>query len=206
MGEGNTLAVIFRMSYPGVKFKTEFIKEQVSQDPRIAELIKWCHNFHQFNLAPLADGCSAGNLSFRLEAGKNHFIITGAGLRAKEGLTDQSFVKVLDCNFKKKIIQVEGAMEPSSESMLHFALYQKRPEVNAIFHGHCPKILAQAKKLNIPQTKKEAPYGSLELVKQTLSILVNNNFLVLKNHGFIALGKDMKEAGQLALDFQKKCG
>ncbi|MFA6254782.1 MAG: class II aldolase/adducin family protein [Patescibacteria group bacterium] len=193
------------MVYPGVKFKTEFIKKQAPQDPRIIELIKWCQDFHQSNLAPVYDGCSAGNLSFRLKEGENIFIITGAGLKAKEDLTNQSFVKIFNCDFERKIIQAEGVMEPSSETMLHFALYQKRVEVNAIFHGHCQQILAQAKKLNIPQTKKEAPYGSLELVRQALSILENNNFLVLKNHGFIALGKDMTEAGQLALAFQKKC-
>jgi len=193
------------MAYPGVKFTTEFIDKLAPQDFRINELIKWCQSFYESNLAPMADGCSAGNLSFRLKAGRNNFIITGAGLKAKEDLTCQHFVKVLDCDFKKKTILAEGLIEPSSETMLHFALYQKRPEVNAIFHGHCREILAQAKKLNIPQTKKEAPYGTIELVNQALLILANNNFLVLKNHGFIALGRDMTSAGQLALAFQNKC-
>lgn len=193
------------MAYPGVKFKTEFLKKPVPKDPRIAELISWCRKFHQHNLAPVCAGCSAGNLSFRLEPGKNHFIITGAGLKAKDGLTNKSLVKILDCDLKNKVIKVEGKVKPSSETMLHFALYQNRPEVNAIFHGHCPEILKQAKKLNLAQTEKEASYGSVELVKQALAILKNNNFLVLKNHGFVALGKTMEETGQLVLSIKRKC-
>jgi ribulose-5-phosphate 4-epimerase/fuculose-1-phosphate aldolase len=38
-----------------------------------------------------------------------------------------------------------------------------------------------------------------------LEILKNNNFLVIKNHGFIALGRNMKEAGKLTLKIYKKC-
>jgi len=106
---------------------------------------------------------------------------------------------VKDCDFKKKIVHAAGTREPSSESMLHYSIYRERNDVNAIFHGHSESILLIAQKLNIQQTLKEEPYGSIELVRSVLDILNQNNFIVMKNHGFLSLGKNMNEAMDRAM-------
>ncbi len=86
--------------------------------------------------------------------------------------------------------------DPSSESMLHHEIYKMRPDVNAIFHGHSGLLL---KRGNLPTTKEEKAYGSIELVKEVSKILNKGNLLLMKNHGFLSLGKSMEEAGKLAL-------
>jgi len=177
-----------------VKFTTSFVSHEIPCDKRIDELKKYCAKFHELKLAPCIDDISHGNLSFRINPDKNYFIITGSQIGLQKELTDDCFVEVTDCDFEKMIVHASGAREPSSESMLHFSIYRERKDVNAIFHGHSESILTNAERLNILQTRQEEPYGSIELVKSVLDILDDNNFIVMKNHGFLSLGKTMEDA------------
>ena len=171
----------------------------MGNDPRLKELKHWCTLFHQHDLAPLYESGSFGNLSFRIRPDANEFYITATGLKLKEDLSNDHFVKVTAVDLKKQLIESEGSLAPSSESMLHYAIYNERKDINAIFHGHSPVILNKEKKLELPITVREEPYGSVALVKSVLEILDRHNFLIMKNHGFLSLGKTMDEAGELAL-------
>ncbi len=193
------------MIYQGIKFKTKIINKKIPKHSGMEELKYWCREFHKFHLAPPYPGGSYGNLSFRVKKGEDSFIITGSKIGLKEKLTDACFVNVSSCNLKNETICISGVKEPSSESRIHFAIYHQRKDINAIFHGHCEKILSNARKLKIPETKKEELYGTTELVQRVLKILNNESFLIMKNHGFISLGKTMEEAGKLALEIYKKC-
>lgn len=193
------------MSYHGVKFKTEITEKEVPKDLRVKELIYWCQEFHNYNLAPPYKGGSYGNLSFRLRKNEDSFVITGSKVGLKDELCQDSFVKVSSCDLEKRIVYALGMREPSSESMLHFVIYQKREDVGAIFHGHCQEILSCADKLGVPETTREEDYGTAELVQRVLEILNDETFLIIKNHGFISLGRTMEEAGKLALEMYNKC-
>jgi ribulose-5-phosphate 4-epimerase/fuculose-1-phosphate aldolase len=191
-----------------VRFVTEFISDEVPRNPRLEELKYWCRQFHENNLTPLYENASVGNLSFRVENGKNSFIITASAINSKYELPDSCFVKVSSCEIEKSKVYAYGNRKPSSESMLHYAIYIQRPDVNAIFHGHCQEILNSGNKFGIPETSKEEPFGSMELIQRTLEVLEKNknvNFFLLKNHGFVSLGRTMKDAGELALEMYKKC-
>jgi len=188
-----------------VKFRTEIIGRKVPKDPRIEELKYWCSEFHRLNLAPLYKGGSLGNLSFRLKKCEDSFIITASRIGLKDKLSEDCFVTVHSCDLEKGIVFAHGTREPSSESRLHFAIYNQREDVNAVFHGHSREILSCADKLKVPETKQKAPYGSMKLVQSALELLGYKFFLVLKGHGFISLGKTMKEAGELTLQMYKRC-
>ncbi|MEM0314123.1 MAG: class II aldolase/adducin family protein [Candidatus Bathyarchaeia archaeon] len=185
--------------YVGVKFRTEFLRRETPVDDRIAELAGWCRKFHDLGLAPIFEGKSMGNLSFRVSKGANEFIITASGLSSKDILEPDCFVRVVECNVSKCVVYVYGLREPSSESLLHYRIYELRSDVNAIFHGHDPQILRYAGTMGIVETREKLPYGSLELVKSVEEILDGNNFIVIKGHGFLSLGSSMEEAGLLAI-------
>lgn len=188
--------------YQGVKFKTIFLKKKPPAHPDIAMLEKWCSIFHQKNLAPpYADG-SFGNLSFRTK--KDTFIITGSRIGLKCSLSNDCFVEIIQCDQTKKIIKVIGIREPSSETMLHAAIYEKRSDIAAIMHGHSPELLIKSTILQIPETKDEKPYGTIELVECVLELIDRNNLIMMKNHGFIAVGESMPEAGKLVLQVLEK--
>ena len=194
------------MQFPSVaKFKVEFISREPSDDGRISELAGWCARFNESGLTPPREGTdrSLGNLSFRLEPGDPALVITASALSSKDELSPSDFVKVVGSDLERRVVSVSGVRDPSSESMMHYEIYKRRPDVNAIFHGHDKQILACGPELGLPQTAEEQPSGSLELLFQAMDILDRGDFLLLKNHGFLSLGKTMKEAGNLALRIKK---
>ncbi len=193
------------MAYQGVKFRTVFRSHDAPSHPKLEELKKWCSLFQKTGLTPAYESGTYGNLSFRSEDFEQGFIITGSCLGRKDELEDRCFVEVASVDGKAGIVYAIGTREPSSEAMLHAAIYDKRSEVNAVFHGHCDKILQSAEKLGLPVTEKEEAYGTKELVDSVMKILGNKQFVIMRNHGFISIGGSMEEAGSAALDMLKKC-
>ncbi len=174
--------------YVGTKFSTIFARREPPLDERVGELVDWCHRWARFGVV----GDTVGNLSFR---SANGFIINRtAGNLAT--ITRHEFVEVLHADIARRELTVAGACEPSSEAMMHAAIYAKRPEVNAVFHGHSDGLLAAAERLGIPTTAREQPYGTRELVEEILRMLNGHDFFIMRGHGFVSLGATMPAAGQ----------
>ncbi len=193
------------MAYAGVKFTTVFEGRLVPAGPALEELKAWCRRFHELGLAPPYEGGSYGNLSFRVRPGGPEFVVTGTRIGLKDALPDEAFVTVLDVDAGRALVRVSGAREPSSEAMLHQAVYARRPEICAIFHGHAPRIVAAAPALGIPVTAREEPYGTAALAESLLAILDRGDFLILRGHGFVALGRSQEEAGRASLEMLARC-
>jgi ribulose-5-phosphate 4-epimerase/fuculose-1-phosphate aldolase len=192
-------------TYVGVKFRTEMVGRDLPTDPRIQGLSHWCKVFHETGLAPPYAGGSYGNLSFRLKSNEPSFVITAAKSGLADSVSPDRFVTVDRVNLENGIVYARGQREPSSESMVHAAIYDLRPEVEAIFHGHSDEISKNAERLGIPITSREEPYGTVELVKRVQEILGNHRFIEMRNHGFISLGKEIAEAGFCALGHLRRC-
>ncbi len=189
--------------YSGVKFKTIFKEKRKIEYIGIEKLKIWGKGLVELNLAPKIEGGFAGNLSFRTLHG---FIITASGANLSE-LNDDDFVEVINVDVNLKQIFVWGLKEPSSESFLHHAIYVRKGDINVIFHGHDKITLKFGDKLNFPITERKQPYGSTELVNEVIKILNNcnnHNYLLIKEHGFISLGKTIDEAGNEAIGQHKK--
>jgi len=193
------------MSRPSiVKFKVEFVDRDVPVDPRVDQLRAWCVRFNELGLTPQLAGAgrSLGNLSFRLRPGEPAFVITGSTLSTKEALAPSDFVTVLCSDLGACTVYASGKRDPSSESMMHFEIYRRRTDVGAIFHGHDRQITAHATLLELRETELEKPSGTPELLEQVIRILDHENFVVMKNHGFLSLGCTMDEAGQRAIEIK----
>jgi L-fuculose-phosphate aldolase len=174
--------------YTGTKFRTVFARRGPPNDERLAVLIEWCHAWGRLGVV----GDTIGNLSVRTAAG---FLInrTAGDLRT---ITPGEFVEVMQADIVGRVLTVAGAYKPSSESMMHAGIYAARPDVNAVFHGHSAPLLAAAERLHIPVTLREQPYGTPELVAELLQILGDHDFVVIRNHGFVSLGRTMADAGR----------
>ena len=194
-----------REIHGGVKFRTEFLSADVPADTRLAELKSWCAGFHKRNFAPPYGEFSQGNLSFRIRPGEDAFVISGSQVGWKDRLTDDKFVTVQNCDLQNGIVYANGTRDPSSESMLHFAIYRARKDVQAVFHGHSREILLCVNKLNLPETREKAPYGSIELVRSVMDVLGDADFVLIRKHGFVSLGATMKEAGERAIETHRLC-
>ena len=182
--------------YIGVRFKTIFLNKNIVEDKKIKELIKWGRRFGILGLSPKYNGGSAGNLSFRTKDG---FIITSSRSDLSD-LKKEKFTEVINCDFDKKETYVNGINEPSSETFLHFSIYNKRKYVNVIFHVHDDGVLKHVGKMKTPVTHEKKLYGTLELADKAMKILKKNNYIILKDHGIVAMGKSTEEAGKMVLN------
>jgi ribulose-5-phosphate 4-epimerase/fuculose-1-phosphate aldolase len=179
-----------------IRFNTVFDSDNVPSNSQIMELKEWSKAFQKNGLTPEVEGNYTGNLSFR---SKDGFVITASAMKDKENLTDDCFVYVKNYDSTTNTFDVEGKKKPSSESIMHQLIYDATKDVNAVFHGHNNTIVATAEDLKLPITEKEYESGTVELAKEVLKVLKGNKVIVLRNHGFVTLGKNMKEAGELAL-------
>jgi len=183
-----------------VRFETLFLSKNPPRDERIDQLVYWCQRFDKLGLAPR----SAGNLSFRTKQG---FIITATGLElraVKKG--DLVEVVKVETDNKQTLVYVKGRMVPSKESVLHSSIYDLRSKINAVFHTHDQLVVELADELKLPCTEGEQPRGSHELVKEVqrmLRLMKDVRYLVLRNHGVIAMGETMETAGSLAEDMNR---
>ena len=166
--------------YVGVKFKVVRQPAVLLSDPRIEELITIGRDLAEKGFCP----ANSGNLSFRVEAG---FVITSAGSELGK-LTPASFVLVTDVDIFKKKVVCAGSAQPSSEAMMHQMIYEARPDANVILHAHALELKGAV------TTSKEFPYGTLEFARSAVEILKGHDLVILKNHGFVAVGKDTAQA------------
>lgn len=182
-------------NYIGTKFSTIFRRSDATPKVTMDELLDWCHKFANYELAPSSKSGFSGNLSARIG---EDFIITTTGANLADATEDQ-LVIVHNVDMLYTLVLASGKAKPSSETFLHSEIYRTRPDVNAIFHGHSESILDLAAKVGWPQTPKELPYGTTKLAVSAAKTLQLENFLIIRNHGFIAVGPTMTQAGELAL-------
>jgi len=89
------------------------------------------------------------------------------------------------------VLTVAGLHEPSSETLMHAAIYAARPGTGAVFHGHSEEILGMT---DLPVTKRERPYGTAVMANEVLDVLGGHSVVIMRNHGFVAVGRTMGEA------------
>jgi len=147
---------------------------------------------------------SGGNISIRDDNGD--IWITPSGV-------DKGSLTIKDIICMKKDGTVIGLHKPSSEYPFHKAIYEARPELNAIIHAHPPALVAFSIARQVPNTNiipqarficgeiGYAPYGcpgSEELGKKIAHEFKNNKFkaVIMENHGVVLGGTDMMDAYQ----------
>ena len=105
---------------------------------------------------------------------------------------------------------LQGRFRPSTELLLHLAIYEQREEIRAIVHVHSLYAAAFAvNRMEIPPALEEqaqvvggavkvaayAPPGSKELAENVLAALgEDDNAVLMANHGLIGVGPDLSTA------------
>lgn len=168
-------------------------------------LIHWCSIFDAEGMAPVEGGASAGNLSFRTPPG---FIITPTRSRLKTGLDWKTFVEVVRTEWHDYVIHVLGTQAPSSDSFLHERIYAARSDVMAVFHGHDELVLRHADQLarEFPMalTAEARLFGTKDDAADTAVELGSHTYIIRKGHGFVAVGRTLDQAGELAVKIHRR--
>jgi L-ribulose-5-phosphate 4-epimerase len=146
---------------------------------------------------------TGGNLSLRIP-GQNAFAVTPSNYDYFK--MTQEDVCVLDFELNR----IEGQLKPSVEAAMHGAIYQVRPDVNAVIHTHQAYVSALTLiKAPIPALFDEqtrflgrsvdiipyAPSGTGWLKNTVAKHVKNhNNAYMMQNHGALVFGHDMERA------------
>jgi L-fuculose-phosphate aldolase len=161
---------------------------------------------------------TSGNVSVRLGDG---FLITPSGIKT-EAMTPHDMV------FMDFSGQVQGqdnaikppSIKPSSEWRFHRDILQARKEVGAVVHTHSMFATTMAcLRRDIPpfhymialaggDSIRCAPYalfGSQTLSDAALQALMNRKACLLANHGMIAIGKNLEQAVDIAVEVEALC-
>ena len=143
----------------------------------------------------------SGNISCRLE---DKILMTSHD--SYLGQLEEDEIVLLD----SKGAIIEGEKEPTSEKPLHLGIMEHIDEAKVIIHAHSPFTTAYFhyfKKLDIFSFEAKFYLGEIKVIPQSgptvtdinpvIEELMNNNIVVLGNHGVVAIGKDFKSAFSL---------
>lgn len=151
---------------------------------------------------------TAGNLSFR--AGKN-FIITPSGMHYDEMQADD----LVEVSISTGNVITGG--RPSTEWRFHRDIFASRDDIHAVLHAHPVYSTALAcQQREIPafhymvavaggkriRCAKYALFGTQRLSEYVLDALGRHRACLMANHGLIALGKNLKDALNLAVEVE----
>ncbi len=144
---------------------------------------------------------SGGNVSMRVENGQ--YLVTPSGM-IYEDMTPQDVV-LIDGNCRV----LEGGRKPSSDSPALVYMFEHMPEINALIHTHQPYATAAGFVTDqIPEflvTLIDANGEAVNVAPFTPSSDIGMGIIaaeyagksravILKHHGIMAYGADMKEA------------
>ena len=146
---------------------------------------------------------SSGNISVRLADG---WLMTPTG--SSMGNLDPNEISKLDVNGK-----LISGKSPTTESFLHIAMYDERPDSGAVVHLHSThsvavSCLAGIDKKNVlpPITAYYVmkigklplvpyfPPGDINLAKAVKEMASNHHAVLLANHGPVVAGKTLEDA------------
>ena len=184
--------------YVGVKFKTLLLNSEIgfNIEDVFACFQKNCRLLKRHGMTPQ----NAGNISVRHNKG---FIITTSGSNLGSLQRDE-IVYVRKCVIEDGIVEYMGPNLPSSETFMHSMIFQCKPAVQAIVHVHDPETMNRAT-MQLEATEKEVPYGTLALARMACdTFLKSDNIIVLKNHGYVAVGEDLNLAVDLVISAHLK--
>jgi L-fuculose-phosphate aldolase len=141
-----------------------------------------------------------GNLSLRLPGGR--FLTTPAG--SDKGRLQEDELVVVDGRG-----QALDGKRPSSEILMHLALYEERPDIAAVAHGHPPHATAFAvagrglEQCLLPEVVVDlgrvplsdyATPSTAEMADSIRGLARDHHAILLRNHGAVAMGESLSHA------------
>jgi len=177
--------------YVGVKFSAIQITQEVPPFVKVlfARFKRSAESLREYGMTPK----NGGNISLKRAKG---FIITSSGSNLGT-LEESEIVYVQRCSIEEQQVEYAGENVPSSETFLHYLIYRCRPDIEAVVHAHDPKT-AMVSVSSLKETPKEEAYGTPALARMACKTFSKKErIIVLKNHGYVAIGKTLDEAVDL---------
>lgn len=143
-----------------------------------------------------------GNLSLRLD--DQYMLCTPSG-RDYAGIRPEEIVKV-----NMDTLEYDGDIKPTSEKDFHAGIYRLRPDVNGIIHTHSKfacvfascGLSFKTSGGDVIECAAYGPSGTGILSQNVQKAIGENKGCLMRNHGMVAVGKDLPESFQNALSIE----
>jgi ribulose-5-phosphate 4-epimerase/fuculose-1-phosphate aldolase len=147
------------------------------------------------------DNIGFGNISQRVDANSDQFIISGTQTGHIEQLSPEHYCLVVKAEPHQNRLQSRGLCKPSSESLTHASVYAQDNAIQAVIHAHSPEIWKHTLALGLPHTNADVPYGTVEMATAVEQLfqsgkLTQPSLFTMLGHedGVVAFGTNMQEA------------
>ena len=191
-----------------VKFTCRFSAGQPLPVDGLREINAWRRVLYLLGLIgqdpALYDGFGYGNISVRWRGreGEDAFVISGTQTGGLEGLGAQHYTLVRKCDPHRNLVEAEGPIRPSSESLTHGTLYRLERDVGCVMHAHSHLMWRHARNLQLTMTDPDVPYGTPEMAREVERIwrgtdVAQRGIFAMGGHedGIVAFGPTVERAG-----------
>lgn len=191
-----------------IKFNCTLKKTGALEEAQFINIEKWRTILYKISLIGeyKEEGLGYGNLSKRIA--KDEFVITGTQTGKYPNLNGYQYTRVVKCNLDKMKVEAVGPINPSSESLTHYAIYSQCPQIQFIFHVHHNGLWKFMLENGYDQTSDNIDYGTQEMANEAIRCIGNKNFgiFAMKGHedGVISYAQTSEDAGKILLDTLKK--
>ena len=188
-----------------IKYQLEHIQQPINQPFPFREINAWRTIAVRLDLIGQSpdryDNIGFGNISQRVDAHSEQFIITGTQTGHIEQLSPEHYCLIVKAEPHQNRLQSKGLYKPSSESLTHASVYAQDNAIQAIIHAHSPEIWKHTEALGLPHTSADVPYGTVEMATAVEQLFQSGQlkqtliFTMLGHEdGVVAFGKNMQEA------------
>ncbi len=183
-----------------IKFQAQWTQTPPLPEDTVREINRWRQFIYALGfIGAYPDGIGFGNISMRLDTA-GHFLISGSATGNYAALDGRHYCIVTHAWPERNVVECEGPVIASSESMSHAAVYAECPEVQAVIHAHQRHLWKQLLH-RIPTTRASVSYGSPEMAAEITRLLRETGLrqtgiFVTEGHeeGIFAMGTSLEEA------------
>jgi len=195
-----------------IKYQLHHTQKNVADKFSLAEINAWRTVVFRLGLIGRIPGkygdCGFGNISQRLAADSDQFIISGTQTGHLESLNIDQYCLIVKAEPKENRIHSCGLCQPSSESMTHASIYAQASEIQAIIHVHSPEIWHNTTALHLPHTAADIPYGTVAMANAVEQLFQSGRlkqsalFSMLGHEdGVMAFGRNMEAAAWVLIKY-----
>jgi hypothetical protein len=194
-----------------IKFRSNWQRSAALDNPEIDELVRWRKPLYAAGLIGhyAEAGIGYGNISMQLPD-STAFVISGTQTGHLPELDSNHFALVSDYDICSNTVTSSGAIEASSESMTHAAIYEVDSHIRAVVHVHSDEMWVGFKGV-LPTTKESVAYGTPEMAHEFFRLFHETEFsqkglAVMAGHnaGLISIGRSMQEATERILSLREE--
>lgn len=150
-----------------IKYRLDHHDNDLASTIDISQINAWRSLLYRLKLIGQSvdqyHGLGYGNISQRLHRNQQQFLISGTQTGHLQVLQRNHFAIVEKASPIHNTLSSRGSCKPSSEALTHASIYRHDPSAQAVIHVHCPEIWRHTHDLQLPHTRADIAYGSVEM-------------------------------------------